>query len=123
MRRDLANDETYISPGTIQDAPPEIFPHTDEIGDGTDLDHFMEPDADINSEQLSPTIAIHRSTKYDPRQIPKLNCNDDHRYFFTSLSGYGLSGTNTYTIGGFWKSVTERLQRNYVPTQKVSSFT
>ena len=45
VRHDLPNDETCANPGTILENSPEIFPHTDEIGDGTDTDRYMEPDA------------------------------------------------------------------------------
>ena len=60
--------------------PPEIFPHTDKVGDGTDTDHHLEPDAETNSEQLSPTDVKRRSTRYDLRHNPKPNCNDENRY-------------------------------------------
>ena len=39
VRYDLPNDKTCTIPKTIQEYSPEIFPHTDEIGDGTDTDH------------------------------------------------------------------------------------
>ena len=41
VRHDLQNDETCTIPGTIQEDSPGILPHTDEIGDGTDTDHYM----------------------------------------------------------------------------------
>ena len=59
---------------------PRILPHKDEIGDGTDTDHYMEPDADASSEQLSPTNVNLRGRKYDLRHNPKPNCNDNYRY-------------------------------------------
>ena len=80
VRHDLSNDETSTFPGTIQEDSPEILPHTDEIGDGTDMDHYMEPDAEVNVEPLSPTDNNPRSTKYDLRHIPQPNCNDDYRH-------------------------------------------
>ena len=79
MRHDLPNNETCTIPGTIQEDSPEIFPHTDEVGDGTDTDHYMEPDAELNVEPLSPTDINPRSTKYDLRHNLKPNCNDDYR--------------------------------------------
>ena len=61
----------------IHEDSPEIFPHTDEVGDGTDTDHYMEPDEETNLEQLSPTDVNPRSTKYDLRYNLNPNCNDD----------------------------------------------
>ena len=80
MRHDLPNDETCTIPGTKNEDSPEILPHTNEIGDGTDTDHYMEPDAEKNFEPFSPTNINPRSTKHDLRHNPKLNCNDDYRY-------------------------------------------
>ena len=79
MTHDLPHEETCTIPGTIKDNSQEIFPHTDEIGDGTDTDHYMEPDAEAGTEQISPTDNNPRSTKYDLRHNPKPNCNDDYR--------------------------------------------
>ena len=89
MRLDLPNHETCTIPGNIQENSPEILPHTNEVGDGTDTDHYVEPDAEVNSEQLSPTDVNPRSTKYDLRQNPTPICNDDCRYSITNLSRYG----------------------------------
>ena len=80
MRHDLPNDETCTIPGTIHEHSPEILPHTDEIGDGTDTDHYMEPDTELDVEPFSPTNINPRSTSYDLRHNPKPNCNDDYRY-------------------------------------------
>ena len=80
VRHDLPNDETCTTPGTIQEDSPEILPHTDEIGDGTDTDHYMEPDAEVDVEPFSPTHINPRSTKYDLRHNLKPNCNDNNRY-------------------------------------------
>ena len=44
VRHDILNDETCTIPGTLQEDSPEILPHTDEVGDGTGTDHYMEPD-------------------------------------------------------------------------------
>ena len=79
MRPDLPNYETCTVPGTIHKDSPEVFPHTDETGDGTDTDHYMEPDAVTNSEQVSPTDINPRSTKCDLRHNLKPNCNGDYR--------------------------------------------
>ena len=75
-----AADETKSTPGTIQEDSPEILPHTNEIADGTDTDHYMRPDADISVEETGPTPTNPRSSKYDLRHNPRPNCNDDYRY-------------------------------------------
>ena len=80
VKHDLPIDETSNLPGNVQEDSPEILPHTDEIGDGTDTDHYMEPDAEVNVEPLRPTDIKPRSTKYDLRQNLKPNFNDDYRY-------------------------------------------
>ena len=79
MRHDLPNDKTSKIPRTIQEDSPDTFPHTDEVGDGRDTNQRMEPDAEANSEQLSPTGVNSGSTKYDIRHNPKPNCNDGCR--------------------------------------------
>ena len=80
VRQGLPNDETCTTPGTIQGDSPEIFSHIDEVGDGTDTDHYMEPDEEANLEQPSPTVVSLRSTKYGLRLNHKPNCNDDYKY-------------------------------------------
>ena len=75
-----AADETRITPGTIQEDSPEIVPHTDEIADGTDTDHYMQPNADVKVEQIDPPPTNPRSSKYDLRHNPGPNCNADYRY-------------------------------------------
>ena len=72
-------DQTRSTPGTTQEDSSDILPHTDEMGDGTDTDHYMQPDADNSVEQIDPTPANPRSSKYDLRHNPKPNCNDDYR--------------------------------------------
>ena len=63
VRNDLPNDQTCTISGTIQGDSRETLPHTDEIGYGTDTDHYMEPDAEFNVEPLSPTDINPHSTK------------------------------------------------------------
>ena len=63
VRHDLPNYETCTFPGTIQEDSSEILPHTDEIGDGTDTYHYMEPDVEVDVEPFSPTNNIPRSTQ------------------------------------------------------------
>ena len=62
---DLTNNEACISPGTIQESCPEMFPRKDELCDGTDTDHYMDPDAEKSLEQLSPTNANSLITRPD----------------------------------------------------------
>ena len=80
VRPEEAADETRSTPGTIQEDPSEIFPHTRDIDDGTDTDHYMQPDADTSLEQTEPTPTNPRGSKYDLRHNPRPNCNDDYRY-------------------------------------------
>ena len=80
VRHDLHNDETCSISGNIQEGSTEIFPQTDEVCDGNYTDHYMEPDAETKSEQVSPTDVNPRSTKYDLRHNAKPNCNDDYIY-------------------------------------------
>ena len=55
VRPEEAADETRSTPGTTQEDSSEILPHTDDIDDGTDTDHYMQPDADTSVEQIDPT--------------------------------------------------------------------
>ena len=80
VRSEQAADETRSTPGTILEESSEILPHTDEIDDGTDTDHYMQPDADNSVEQIDPTPTNPRSSKYDLCHNPRPNCNDDYRY-------------------------------------------
>ena len=54
-RPEEAADETRSTPGTIQEDSLEMLPHTLDIDDGTDTDHYMQPDADTSVEQIDPT--------------------------------------------------------------------
>ena len=80
VRSEQAVDETRSIPRTIQKDSSEILPHTHDIDDGTDTDHYMQPDADTSVEQIDPTPTNPRSSKYDLRQNPRPNCNNDYRY-------------------------------------------
>ena len=80
LRHEEAADETRSAPGTIHEDPSEILPHTRDIDDGTDTDHYMQPDADTSVEQIDPTSTNPRSSKYDLCHNPRPNCNDDYRY-------------------------------------------
>ena len=79
VRSEEAANETRSTPGTIQEDSSETLPHTDVIGDGTDTDHHMQPDADTSVEQIDPTPTNPCSSKNDLRQNPRPNCNDDYR--------------------------------------------
>ena len=68
------------TPGTIPESSPEIIPQPGISYDGLDTDYDMLPDADAGAEQLDPTPTNPRSSKYDSRNNPKPNCNDDHTY-------------------------------------------
>ena len=80
VRPGEAADETRSTPGTIQEDSSDTLPHTDETEDGTNTDHYMQPDADTSVEQIDPMPANSRSAKYDLRHKPRPNCNDDYRY-------------------------------------------
>ena len=55
------------NPGTIPEISPEICFQTDGSCDGTDTDHYMQPDVETSVEQLEPTPTNPRSSKYDLR--------------------------------------------------------
>ena len=68
------------TPETMRESSSEIIPQVDKSYDGTDTDHYMQPDADASAEQLDPTPTNPRSSKYDLCHNPKPKCNDDYRY-------------------------------------------
>ena len=80
VRPEEAADEIRSTPWTIQEDSSEILPHTDEIDDGMDTDHYMQPDVDNSVEQIDPRPINPRSSKDDLRHNPWPNCNDDYRY-------------------------------------------
>ena len=80
VRSGEATDKTRSTPETTQKGSSDIFPHTNDIDDGTDTDHYMQPDADNSVEQIDPTPTNPSSSKYDLRDNPRPNCNDDYRY-------------------------------------------
>ena len=79
VRSEEVADQTRSTPGTTQEDSSDILPHTDEMGDGTDTDHYMQPDADNSVEQIDPTPTNPRSSRYDLRHNPRPNYNDDCR--------------------------------------------
>ena len=107
-----AADEARSTPGITQEDSSNILPHADEIDDGADTDHYMQPDADNTLEQIDPTPTDPRSSKYDLRHNPRPNCNDDYRYWIVSLR-WCVSGTTTDTKCGFWESATDHMRSPY----------
>ena len=80
VRSEEEANEMRSTPGTVRENFPENIPQADGSYDGTDTDHYMQPDADTSVEQPDPTPTNRRSSKYDLRHIPKPNCNGDNRY-------------------------------------------
>ena len=63
VRSGEAADETRSTPGTIQEDSSDTLPHTDKIEDGTNTDHYMQPDADTRGKQIDPMPTNPRSAK------------------------------------------------------------
>ena len=80
IRFEQAADEMRSTPGTRPENFPEIIPQPDTTYDERDVDHDTQPDAETSVEQPDFTPTNPRSSKYDLRHNPKLNCNDDCRY-------------------------------------------
>ena len=80
VRFEEVADEKKSTPGTIRENSPEIIPQTNKSYDGTDTDHYRQPDADTSLEQPDSTPTNPRGSKYDLHHNPKPNCNDDYRY-------------------------------------------
>ena len=113
VRHDIPNNGTCKIPGNIQEDCLEILPHKDEIGEGTDTDHYVEPDAEANSEHLSPTDVNLRNKKHDLTHNPEPNCNDDYRYQVTNLSRYGTRNKYvhyTWILEKCYATLTEHLR-------------
>ena len=79
-RPEKTADDTRSTPRITGESSPEIILQVDNSYDGTDTDHYMQPDADTGVEQIDPTPTNPRSSKYDLRHIPRLNCNGNYRY-------------------------------------------
>ena len=94
-RSEEAADEMRSTPGTIQENSPEFIFEADRSYDGTDTDHYMQPDADNSVDQSEPTPTNPCSSKYDLRHNLKPNCNEDYRYWLCSTTVYG---THLYTF-------------------------
>ena len=73
-------DEMRKTLRTIRENSPEIIAQSHRSYDERDVDHDTQPDADTSVELIDPTPTNSRSSKYDLRHNPKLNCNDDYSY-------------------------------------------
>ena len=80
VRSEKTADESRSTPGTIRESCPEIIPRVDRSCDGTDTDHYKQPDADTSVEQFDPMPTKPRSSKYGLGHNPWPNCNDGYRY-------------------------------------------
>ena len=76
----FSTEEMRYTLGTTHECSPEIFPQTDEVSDVTDTYPHIEPDVETSLEQPEKSPTNHRSSKYNLRHNPKLNCNDDYRF-------------------------------------------
>ena len=77
---DFSTEEMRNTPGPTHECSPEIFPQTDEVSDVAATYPHMEHDMATNSEQTNQSPTNRRSSKYNVRNNPKPNCNDDYRY-------------------------------------------
>ena len=80
VRSEEAADEMRSTPGTKREESSEVIPQVDNSCDGTDTDHYTQPDADTSVEQIDPTPTNTRSSKYNVRHKPRPICNDEYRY-------------------------------------------
>ena len=77
IRSEEAADEMSRTPGTMRENSPEVCPQTGRSCDGTDTDHYMQPDADASIQHPDPPPTNPSSSKYNLRPNPKPNCIDD----------------------------------------------
>ena len=77
VRSEKAAHETRSIPGATRENSPEFILQVDNSYDGTDTDHYIQPDADTSVEQIEPTPTNPRRPKY---ANPRSNCNDEYRY-------------------------------------------
>ena len=80
LQSDFSTEEMRNTPEIAHDCSPEVFPYTDEVSDVADTCPHTEPDVESSSEQQEKSPTNPRSSKYNLRHNPKLNCNDDYRY-------------------------------------------
>ena len=86
VQSDLSTKETSNTPGTAQECSRETFPQTEHLCNVIDTYPYMEPDAETNSEQPHNRPTNPHSSKYNLRHNPKLNCNDDLKFYFLSCT-------------------------------------
>ena len=98
IESDHANAETCITPGTERGKSPKIFLSSDRLSDGTDRYPYMEPDAEISSEQPKPISTNPCSTKNNLGHNPKANCYDDYRYNIVTVIFRSLLAPTTEHI-------------------------
>ena len=105
VQYDFSTEEMRNTPGNPHVCSPEIFPCIDDVSDVTDTCPHMEPDVEPTSEQVEISPTDPRSSKYNLRQNPKPNCNDDYRYWpVRSTSVFHV--TRTYPFHKFKERVT-----------------
>ena len=75
---DQTNAETCSTPPT-RDISPDFFPQTKGLCVRSDTDQYIEPDAELCSEESNSNRTNARSTKIDLCFNPKTNCNGDYR--------------------------------------------
>ena len=80
LQSDYSTEKMRNTPGSLHVCSREIFPDTGEVNDVTDACPHREPDVETSSEQPENSPTNPRSSKYNLRHNPKLNCNDDYRY-------------------------------------------
>ena len=80
VQSEFSTEEMKNTPGNPHVCSPELFPDTGEVSEVTDTCPYMEPDVESSSEQPQNSPTNPRSSKYNLRQNPKPNCNDDYRY-------------------------------------------
>ena len=79
VQSEEAADEIRSTLKTIGETSPEFWCQTDRSCDGTDTNHYMQHDTDTSVEQPEPTPNNPRSSKFDLRNNPKPNFNDNYR--------------------------------------------
>ena len=80
VESDFSTEAMRKTPGTAHLCSPEISPRTEELSDVTDTYPNMGPDVEGSWEQPASRPTNPRSSKYNSRHNPKLNCNDDYTY-------------------------------------------
>ena len=79
IQSNLPTGEMRNTPGTARKCSPETFPQTEQMCDATDTYPDVEPDVETTSGQPNNGPTNPRSSKYNLRHNPELNCNDDYK--------------------------------------------